>query len=266
MGATPGDRCLVVIPVVGHQELTHAVLTDLARERELVDVVVVDNGGDYEALGDERVLRPGTNLGWAGGTNLGTAERGPAHAAVLWLNNDTVLSAGFVGGLLAAAGATGAGIVAPTYDCWWAHQRLRRPVPADRYRPRRAALAVPFVDGTCMLVTAATLDALGDLDAASFGPIGWGADLDYCFRAGAAGIGVVVTRLAYLNHEKSVTGTALYGSIEGYATAGYPALVEGLERKWGPGWRELGGIDPATGQTAAGSGRRIRRRADRSRQ
>jgi GT2 family glycosyltransferase len=245
------DRCLVVVPVLGQEALTHALLGDLRREAHLADVVVVDNGGDFRSVGDEQVLRPGSNLGWAAGTNLGTEQRHEGHAAVVWLNNDTRLSEGFVAGLLRAARETGAVVVAPTYDCFWAHQRPRREVPAARYRPRRGHHPTAFVDGTCMLVTAGTLDRIGTLDAEGFGSVGWGADLDYCFRARAAGIDVVVTARSYLNHEKSVTGRAVFGSIEGYAAAGHPALVEGLERKWGPGWRELAGIDPATGQTAA---------------
>ncbi len=85
-------RVLVVIPVFGEQETTHALLDDLRREADHADVVV-DNRGDYEAAGDETVLRPGSNLGWAGGTNHGTATaRRDEHVAFVWLNNDTRLS------------------------------------------------------------------------------------------------------------------------------------------------------------------------------
>ena len=55
----PSHRVLAVIPVYGQQDLTHAVVEDLAREAALVDVVVVDNGGDYTPIGPEDVVRPG---------------------------------------------------------------------------------------------------------------------------------------------------------------------------------------------------------------
>jgi GT2 family glycosyltransferase len=241
--------------------MTHQLLGDLAREAALSEVIVVDNGGDYPAYADELVLRPGTNLGWAGGTNLGTTQRRSHHRAVVWLNNDTRLSQGFLTGLLRAHDDTGAGIVAPTYDCFWRHQQPRRAVPVDRFRPRRRHYRAAFVDGTCMSVAAGTIDAIGVLDEETFAPIGWGADLDYCFRAAEAGIVSAITRLAYLHHEKSVTGKTVYDGIEGYATEGHPVLVAGLESKWGSGWRSRGGIDPATAQTSPTKrAQRIRRR------
>jgi GT2 family glycosyltransferase len=230
--------------------MTHDLLADLRRERALADVVVVDNGGDYPVIGDELVVRPGTNLGWAGGTNYGTVECGrPEHAGFIWLNNDTRLSAGFVAGLTRCWKTTGAGIVGPFYDCYWVHQRLAERVPVERYRPRTLHFRSPFLDGTCMLVPASTIDAIGLLDAEMFGPVGWGADLDYCLRARDAGLELAVTRLSYLHHEKSVTGQILFEGLEGYAASGYPVLVRGLSRKWGDGWRETAGIDPSTGQT-----------------
>ncbi|MBV8952354.1 MAG: glycosyltransferase family 2 protein, partial [Actinobacteria bacterium] len=95
------DRVLVVIPVYGHHDLTHALVGDLNREEHLADVVVVDNGGDYPAFDGETVLRPGSNLGWAGGTNYGTVEeRRPEHVGFVWLNNDTRLSRDFIAGLI----------------------------------------------------------------------------------------------------------------------------------------------------------------------
>lgn len=246
------DRVLVVIPVHGHHEMTHDLLADLRRESDLADVVVVDNRGDYPAIGDEDVLRPGTNLGWAGGTNHGTVERRrPEHVGFVWLNNDTRLSRGFVSGLLRSWRTTGAGLLGPRYDCYWMHQRPRRLVPVERYRPRPVHVSAPFLDGTCLFVPATTVEAIGLLDASTFSPVGWGAEIDYGLRARAAGLDVVVTSLAYLHHEKSVTGTSIFEGLEGYAARGYPVLIEGMARKWGEDWRVRARIDPATGNTVA---------------
>ena len=237
---------LVVIPVYGQHDLTHAVVDDLAREAALVDVAVVDNGGDYSAIGSEDVLRPGSNLGWAAGTNLGTVERRrPEHDGFLWLNNDTRLSTGFVSGLLRCWEETGAGIVGPVYDCQWLHQRLRRAVPVSRYRPRHRHHQAPFIDGTAMF------DTIGLLDAETFAPVGWGAEIDYSLRAREAGLDLMVTRLSYLNHAKSATGRVVFeGGLQEYAERGLPVAMDGLERKWGPDWRRQAGIDAETQQTA----------------
>jgi GT2 family glycosyltransferase len=102
-----------------------------------------------------------------------------------------------------------------------------------------------------MFVPASTIDSIGMLDAEVFSPIGWGAEIDYGLRVRAARLDVRVTALAYLHHEKSVTGKTVFeGGLEEYATRGYPVLMEGLRRKWGDDWQRAAEIDPATGQTA----------------
>ncbi len=245
----PGPRVLVVVPVFGEQETTHALLGDLRREDGRADVVVVDNKGDYEADGSEQVLRPGRNLGWAEGTNHGTeAARRGDHAAFLWLNNDTRLSEGFVAGLLRSWEETGAGVLGPVYDCHWRHQRLARPVPVGSFRPRAATYRAPFIDGTCMFVPAATVDVLGVLDADSFGPLGWGAEIDYCLRARAAGLTVAVTRRAYLHHERAVTARALFGDYDTYVASAFPAALDGLRERWGA-WEQLAQVRLPKSQT-----------------
>lgn len=261
------QRVLVVVPVYGHHSMTHDLVGDLARESDLADVVIVDNAGDYMPIGGEDVLRPSSNLGWAGGTNFGTLERRrPDHAGFIWLNNDTRLSAGFVAGLLSCWQSTGAALIGPLYDCHWLHQRARHAPPVERYRPRPAHFSAAFVDGTCMFVPTSTVDAIGLLDAETFAPIGWGAEIDYGLRVRAAGLDVRVTGRSYLHHEKSVTGkTAFEGGLEEYATRGFPVAMEGLRSKWGDDWEQQAGIDPATGQTRPPGWRSRLRRLARSR-
>lgn len=242
----------MVVPVYGHDDMTHDLLHDLRREAEVADVVIVDNRGDYEPAQDEDVLTPLANLGWAGGTNLGTVERRRSeHVGFVWLNNDTRLAPGFVAGLLRCWRETGAGLVGPFYDCHWLHQRLTTPVPVAGYRRRHEHYRAPFIDGTCVFVPASTVDAIGLLDAETFAPVGWGAEVDYSLRARAAGLDLVVTRLSYLHHEKSTTAaTAFQGGLQEYAERGYPVMVQGLRKNWGDDWPTAAGIDPATGQTA----------------
>jgi len=252
----PESRVLVVIPVYGKPEMTHALLGDLRREGAYTDVVVVDNRGDYEAAADEAVLRPGENLGWAGGTNHGSVmARRDDHVAFVWLNNDTRLSQGFVAGLLHSWDDTGAAVLGPVYDCHWRHQRLVPTVPVGSFRPQAATYRAPFVDGTCMFVPAATIDALGLLDADAFAPLGWGAEIDYCLRARAAGLTVAVTRRAYLHHERAVTAKAVYGDYATYHANAYPAAVDALSRRWGS-WEQLAEVELPQSQTQP------RRRAD----
>src|SRR4051794_24468527 len=251
-------RILVVIPVHGEHAMTHALLGDLERESELLDVAVVDNRGDYPQGADEVVLRPEGNLGWAGGTNLGTVQtRSADHLAVVWLNNDTRLAAGFISGLVRCWQETGAGLVGPTYDCYWDHQRLPRRAEVGAYRPKARHFTAPFVDGTCMFVPASTLDTLGMLDSETFAPVGYGADIDYGLRVRSASRRVVTTRLSYLHHEKSVTAVTMYGDgLAEYGTQGDSVMDTGMAAKWGDDWRRLAEIDPSTKQTPPPSWRR----------
>jgi len=241
---------LVVIPVYGEHEMTHAVLGDLAREAAHVDVVVVDNRGDYPEVGGETVLRPAANLGWAGGTNYGTTEaRSADHVAFVWLNNDTRLSRRFVAGLLRSWRQTGADLLGPLYDCHWRHQRLEPIVPVRSFRPRDITNRAPFIDGTCMFVPAATIDQLGLLDAEAFAPLGWGAEIDYCLRVRAAGMTVAVTQSAYLHHERAVTAQALYGDYDTYLAKAYPPALRALSERWGD-WEQLAEVQLPQAQTS----------------
>lgn len=243
-------RLLAVVPVYGHHQMTHDLLSDLEREASLIDVVVVDNLGDYPRRGTEAVVVPGDNLGWAGGTNFGTRERADGHRGYVWLNNDTRLARGFVRGLTKAWRATGAGVVGPFYDCHWIHQRDPALPSVTDYRPVRRHYRAPFIDGTCMFVPASTVERIGLLDADTFAPLGWGAEIDYCLSANAAGLDIVVTRLAYLHHQRSVTAQTVFtGGYEEYLGRAYPVAMDGLAHKWGAQWQTQTGVDPATSQT-----------------
>lgn len=245
----PPGRVLVVIPVFGQHDMTHALLGDLARESDYVDVVVVDNRGDYPSAGLETVLQPGTNLGWAGGTNYGTTTlRNDHHVAFVWLNNDTRLSKVFIDGLLRSWRDTSADVLAPMYDCHWRHQRLVPIIPVESFRPRAVTWRAPFVDGTCMFVPAATIDRLGLLDAETFAPLGWGAEIDYCLRARDQGMTVAVTQLAYLHHERAVTAQALFGDYESYLARAYPTALAGLKERWGD-WETFAEVQRPEAQT-----------------
>jgi GT2 family glycosyltransferase len=76
-----------------------------------VDVVVVDNGGDTVVPDGVRLVSPGRNLGFAGGCNLGAREAG--GDVLLFLNPDTVVSAGAPEQLARTLEDTAIGIAMP---------------------------------------------------------------------------------------------------------------------------------------------------------
>ena len=227
----------VVIPVLGQHHLTSALLDDVRTEADLVDVVIVDNGGDYEASGHERVLRADGNLGWSGGCNLGMlhASDGDYRVFVL-LNNDTRVSPDFFAGLLQGLDDTGAGLVAPVFNDVWAQHVTPYSGAASDYAPVHRHRAVAFVDGTCMAIPRDTYDRVGELDAERFGPFDWGAEADYALRTTQAGLAICVTELSFLTHFRHATARVLRADCEQVASADMDA---GMRAKWGEDWTRV---------------------------
>jgi GT2 family glycosyltransferase len=234
-----GDRIglAIIVPVYGQHHLTRAVLQDLRYDGSACTVYIVDNGGDYRAVGEEHVLRSGTNLHWAGGCNFGllsAQERG--HAGYVLLNNDVRLSHGFANGLLEAWRDTDAALVGPVYDDNWPQQRISYAGPADAYDTRQLDRVVPFIDGTCMLIPDQTLRQVGLLDERTWPRYGWGCDKDYALRTRQAGGSVWVTERSYLNHlgRQTAAKTTWYNEQEAEAEND-----AGMAAKWGPAWKDL---------------------------
>jgi len=227
----------VIVPVFGEKYLTDAVLSDLREDGAASDIIIVDNGGDYEAADGELVIRPGHNLRWAAGSNLGlrtSSSRGNSIHIVL--NNDTRLSRKFTSSLLAAYTATGANLLAPVYDRNWPQQRTAFSGFAHDYSPLERETLVPFVDGTCLVIPEATLRSIGFLDDQSWPKYEWGCDKDYALRIRQAGGSVWVTERAYINHIGRQTAVRQPQYDEREAEDENNA---GMAAKWGVKWRDL---------------------------
>ncbi|WP_200933843.1 MULTISPECIES: glycosyltransferase family 2 protein [unclassified Rhodococcus (in: high G+C Gram-positive bacteria)] len=230
---------LIAVPVYGQIEYTHALVKDLRREN--ATFVIIDNRGDYIPLADERVVTPGRNLGWAGGSNLGfRIAFSDGHTHAMTLNNDTRLSRGFLDAVTDPQLPFDAGIVVPVYDDAYGHRDMKTTysgpakdyVPVDRYRKCFA------VDGTAVTITKDTWLALGGYDERNFGSTGWGADVDFCIRATAEGFGSYVTERAFINHFGRATAIAMMGNRKYLAKSavgmvgGVLRLHRGNVRKW----------------------------------
>lgn len=232
------SRIAVIIPIYGRDDLTRAVLDDLAMESGFFDVWLVDNLGTFTpGRGPAEIVSPGTNLRWSGGCNYGLAaacERD--YDAFLLLNNDVRLSPSFMRGLLDAANVTSGDVIGPLYDHNWPHQRGAYQAPATGYRARARDYAAPFVDGTCMLIRRSILDRIGFLDEHHWPMYGWGCDKDLALRCRGAGGTIWVTERSYLNHFGRQTALQLVGYSE---LAAERENDLGMSAKWGADWREL---------------------------
>ncbi|GAA3192197.1 MULTISPECIES: glycosyltransferase family 2 protein [Rhodococcus] len=240
------SRILAAVPVYGQVEYTHALVPDLIVQSDDADFVIIDNRGDYEPLGDERVIRPGRNLGWAGGSNLGfrTAfSEGYTHA--MTLNNDTRISKDFFKGLLDPRLPDDLGIVVPVYDDEMAHEIVRTDYrgPAADYVPVPRYRKAPYVDGTALIITRAAWVAAGDVDTRSFGNFAWGADQDLCFRVRQEGFSVCISEMSFINHFGRKTALANQ-SLRSYKRKSSRQWVRGMKRLYGKNWFDDNMFDP----------------------
>ena len=223
-------RALVVIPSYGLVHLTRDAVSDVQREPSRAVVLVIDNEGDYTAVADEAVLRPGRNLGWLRASNVGMqmALDSGATSAVL-LNNDTRLSDGFFAGLAEAHEQMPRAVLAPLYDDIVPEQHYDLSGGIDSFVPRPEEVPATRIDGTCVLIPRAVMQRIGLLDAKHFGRHGWGGIDDYFLRSRRAGYDVAVTYRSFVMH----LGGASAGRTVRYAYFAQAEMIIGMTRKYG---------------------------------
>lgn len=271
--------------------LARAVSTSCASSD---DVVVVDNGsrdGSVEALAQRsglRVLRPGRNLGFAGGVNLGV--RDTRHPHILLLNPDaeappasvsrlsqTLASSGAAmaaGRLVHADGSTQAGFTVrrlPTTmslladallldHVWPGNPSTRRYLGADLDLEADAAFDVEQPAAACLLVTRDAFGQLQGMDEAYYPA--WFEDVDFCARAKQAGLRIVFDPRATFPHFGGVSVQTLgrgaflrvfHRNLERYVGThlGTPALLL-LKPCWAAGLAARGVAAMVTGRWVDG--------------
>jgi GT2 family glycosyltransferase len=184
-------------------------------------VLVVDNGStdgsaalvehDFPAV---HLLRTGANLGFAGGNNAGLqalqANAVPGIAdvpdAVVLLNQDTEVAVNWLAAIAAglerhpAAGILGCTIYGPDGELQHTGGKLIPPTYQGQHETTVLAEDTPaeFVTGAAMAIRRTCLEQIGLLDA-NFHPA-YFEDVDYCYRARAAGMEVICLAHAHLVH------------------------------------------------------------------
>lgn len=232
------ERGLTSIVILAHNQLSLTrrcidsirLLTD-----EPFELVLVDNGSSdgtpafFRALAasDPRVtlVLNADNRGFPAGCNQGIATaRG---AQVLLLNNDTVVTTGWLARLLDALySEDGVGLAGPCSNRVSGDQQVPVAYQEDdlsgldgfawvfgQARAGRVQQTDRLV-GFCLLIRRSVIDAVGPLDE-GFG-IGNFEDDDYCRRAQLAGFKAVIARDAFVHHVGGATFRSLgvdYGAL-----------------------------------------------------
>ncbi|HSN15791.1 MAG TPA: glycosyltransferase family 2 protein [Anaeromyxobacteraceae bacterium] len=205
------DGVSIVMPVFNQLAYTKLCLESLTRHPEGIgEIVVIDNGssdgsGDWlQGAPGIRLIRNAENRGCAGGWNQGVAAARGEWIVVL--NNDVLVTAGWIQGMLDAARELALDVVTPAiregeadYDLdGWA-----RAVTAKLGRFCRLGAA----DGICFMVRRRVFETVGTFD--EHFRIGQFEDSDFFRRARLAGFRLGVTGRAFLHHFGSVTQKAV---------------------------------------------------------
>jgi len=223
-----------------------------------IEAICVDNGStDGSDAVVERgfpaveLIRTGTNLGFAGGCNVGirrALDRGAEW--VLLVNNDAVAEPGIADALeRAAAARPDAGLLAckvlfedgglvmyagASFNAWLGYSGKRTGFGSpDRFHELRD---VARADGAAMAISREVVERVGLLDERLFAYV---EDVDLSLRARAAGFGVVFVPDAVVRHKGSAsTGGAASTTNMYYSTRNTIAVVERV-RPLPPGLRAL---------------------------
>ncbi|NCT68664.1 MAG: glycosyltransferase [Rhodanobacteraceae bacterium] len=219
--ATP--RVSIVIPVYNKIEYTTACLRSLAEHAGAIpfEVIVVDDGSSdatpqrLAAIGGIHVLRNAQNLGFIGSCNAGAAAARGDY--VLFLNNDTVVTAGWLEALVDClehapqAGLVGAKLVYPdgrlqeaggiVFDdgSGWNVGRFEDP-DDPRYNFRRE---VDYCSGAAIVLRRDLFERLGRFDT-RYTPAYY-EDTDLAFAVRAAGLKVYYEPAATVVHFEGIT-------------------------------------------------------------
>jgi GT2 family glycosyltransferase len=206
----------VVIPVWNAADTTRTCLAALHQTLGPSDQVVVVDNGSRDATADLLasldwidVVTHETNEGFAGGCNAGAGKA--RNPIVVFLNNDTIPTPGWIDGLVAPFVDAGVGATGPMSNFVSGPQLWDDP----HYRPRSMAdIAAHAADlrrraagrtsevtrlvGFCLAVRAEVFDELGGFDE-SFG-LGGCEDDDLCNRLRFAGWRLLIVEDTFVHH------------------------------------------------------------------
>ncbi len=250
MSLSPPEPLLTGVVVHWHNEELLAELAAAWPEDPRFELLVVDNGSSAPLPPGLKVLRPGRNLGFAGGANAGAAEA--KGEIVLILNPDAIPEAGALEALLEGfAALPGAAGLAPRLvgtdgapQFAWQLRRLPSPlalvlqalpgfggVAGDGMEPEAGA-PVEQPAAAALALRRQALAAVGGFDAGFFPA--WFEDVDLARRLRDRGQALFYWPAARFRHGLGSTVPRLgYGP---FLSIYYRNLVRYLAKHHGRGW------------------------------
>ncbi|HEX5715927.1 MAG TPA: glycosyltransferase [Thermoanaerobaculia bacterium] len=204
-----GSKVTAVVPTLGRSPWLIPCLEALRREG--VEIIVIDQGETPLDLPD-RVIRPGKNLGFAAGTNLGIAESSREYVATV--NDDALVEPGWTASLVealdrhptvAAAQGINLSMDGLVDGCGIEWNRWGQAVQAGHGKPAPALSAPREIWGVSATAAIYRRAALGN---EPFDPrlISYYEDVDLAGRLQAEGWSALLVPAARARHAGSATG------------------------------------------------------------
>ena len=225
----------IVMPVYNQLIFTKGCLESIRKHSEPAEIIVIDNGssdGTKEFLAaypDIIVITNDENRGFAGACNQGAkAAKGDW---VVILNNDVIVSDGWLIGLVEFAETRRLDIVTPAIregDLNYDIDSYSR----EFIRTMAGVARIGEADGICFMVRRVVFDTIGYLDENFL--IGQFEDVDFFRRAKTAGFKLGITGRSFIHHFGSIT----QDSIRRVKTVKpYEAINRAYyQRKWKLNW------------------------------
>lgn len=243
--ARPAEPAVsIVVPAFGELPMTLRCLHAIARVGGTIpyEVILVDDGSDpplsdlLSATPGLRVLRMPVNSGFVGAARLGADEA--QGSSVLFLNNDTAVTAGWIEAMHRRLMRPGVGMVGAQLVSWngsvqeaggivWDdgsatnYGRGEHPdAPAVSF-----ARTVDYCSGACLMIRRSLYDELGGFDPA-YAP-GYYEDVDLAFRVRQRGLRVEYEPRARVYHQEGGTaGTDPRAGMKRFQEANRGVLAE----------------------------------------
>ena len=244
-------RVAAVVPTLGKSLHLEACLRALRAQDEPVEIIVIDQGElpvDLPAGLADQTLRPGRNLGFAAGTNLGIAATSAEFIATV--NDDAIVEPGWLAKLFEAlegdpnlGAAQGANLqldrpeILDGLGIAWNRRRQAVQIGAGEKAPGREEAPRPIfgVSATAALYRRSALEAvrLGPDEFFDSKLGSYYEDVDLASRLAAKGFGAIAIPAVCALHAGSTTG----GAARWRMVYGNRHLALARSLGWGYWWR-----------------------------
>jgi GT2 family glycosyltransferase len=234
----------IIIPVFNQHEMTLECIQAIRETTQECEIIVIDNCSNppfkapFGGFTEIRTIRNEENLGFPAAVNQGIAEA--KGKFIVLLNNDVIVTPGWSQRLLSALNEYS--IVGPVTNYCAGIQKVATEIYENKDGLNRIAeewadsycdhiQEVNFVIGFCMAFSKALFDEIGKFDDGMW-PCS-GEEVDFCFRARAAGHRVGIVYGCYVHHEGSQTFQDLQDKHELDYKALCKKVDDRLAEKWG---------------------------------